>query len=133
LSKNFGTLVVGRFLGGLSTAGGSVTLAMVADLWKPNDQQYAVAFVVLSSVGSKTIGPIFGSFLQQYANWRWNFWTQLTFGGFTQIVHFFLVPETRTTIMLDTEAKCRRKSGEDPNIYLPNELKEKCLDFQEFL
>ena len=32
LAKNFGTVVVGRALGGLSSAGGSVTLGMVADL-----------------------------------------------------------------------------------------------------
>lgn len=133
LSKNFGTVIVGRFLGGLSTAGGSVTPGMVADMWKPNDQQYAVAFVVLSSLGGATIGPIFGGFLQQYACWRWNFWKQLIFGGFTQIVHLCLVPETRTTIMLYKEAKRRRKEGIDDNINGPNELKEQRMDLKEFL
>jgi MFS family permease len=126
-------VIVGRALGGLSTAGGSVTLGMAADLYKPNDQQYAVAFIVLSSVGGTVIGPIFGGFLGQYASFRWNFWTQLIFGGFTQIVHFFLVPETRTTIMLDREAKRRRKEGINPNVYGPSELKGKRLDLKEFL
>lgn len=49
-----------RFLGGLSSAGGSVTLGMVADMWEEDDQQYAVAFIVLSSVGGSAIGPIVG-------------------------------------------------------------------------
>lgn len=31
LSQNFATVIVGRALGGLSSAGGSVTLGMVAD------------------------------------------------------------------------------------------------------
>ena len=35
--------------------------------------------------------------------------------------------------MLDREAKRRRKTGEDPNIYGPNEVKEKRIDFKEFL
>lgn len=33
------------------------------------------------------------------------------------------MPESRSTILLDKEAKRRRKTGEDPNIYGPNELK----------
>jgi MFS family permease len=32
LAPNFGAVVVGRFLGGISSAGGSVTLGMVADM-----------------------------------------------------------------------------------------------------
>lgn len=42
IAPNFATIIVCRALGGLSTAGGSVTLAMVADMWEPSDQQYAV-------------------------------------------------------------------------------------------
>lgn len=56
LAPNFGTLVVGRVLGGFSLAGGSVTLGMVADLYEPEVQGYAVAWVVLSSVGGTTVG-----------------------------------------------------------------------------
>jgi predicted MFS family arabinose efflux permease len=56
LSPTFGGLLAARALGGLSTAGGSVTLGMVADLYKPDEQQYAVAFVVFSSVGGAIIG-----------------------------------------------------------------------------
>ena len=35
IAPNFATILVCRALGGLSTAGGSVTLAMVADMWEP--------------------------------------------------------------------------------------------------
>jgi hypothetical protein len=42
IAPNFATILVFRALGGLSTAGGSVTLAMVADMWEANEQQYAV-------------------------------------------------------------------------------------------
>ncbi len=36
LAPNFGSLIVARFFGGLFTAGGSVTLGMVADLFEPD-------------------------------------------------------------------------------------------------
>ncbi|KAI9867090.1 MAG: hypothetical protein M1830_005857 [Pleopsidium flavum] len=132
LAPNFGTIVVGRFLGGLSSAGGSVTLGMIADMWEADDQQYAVAFIVLSSVGGSVVGPIVGAFIEAYLAWYWNFWVQLIFGAAVQAVHFFLVPETRATIILDKEAKRRRKAG-DTNIYGPDELKEHRLSMREVL
>jgi len=70
LAPNFASIMVGRALGGLSTAGGSVTLGMVADLWESDNQQYAVAFVVFSSVGGSILGPIVGGFAEQYLSWR---------------------------------------------------------------
>jgi MFS family permease len=122
LAPNFASIMVGRALGGLSSAGGSVTLGMIADMWEPDDQQYAVAFVVFSSVGGSVLGPVVGGFVEAFLPWRWNIWIQLIFGGFVQILHLICVPETRTTIMMDHIAKKRRKSGESPNLYGPNEI-----------
>lgn len=122
LAQNFATIMVGRALGGLSSAGGSVTLGMIADMWEAEEQQYAVAFVVFSSVGGSVLGPVVGGFVQAYLPWRWCIWIQLIFGGFVQLVHLFCVPETRTTVMMDRIAKRRRKSGESPNLYGPTEL-----------
>ncbi|WWC93166.1 uncharacterized protein L201_008134 [Kwoniella dendrophila CBS 6074] len=122
LAPNYGTVVVARVLGGFSSAGGSVTLGMVADLYQPHEQQWAVAFIVFSSVGGSVIGPIVGPFIQAHLSWEWICWTQLIFGGFVQILHFFFVKETRTTVLLDRHAKKLRESGQ-ANVYGPNELR----------
>jgi hypothetical protein len=58
---------------------------------------------------------------------RWCIWIQLIFGGFIQAVHFFTVPETRTTIMLNRIAKKRRaesvkNGGQEANVWGPDEL-----------
>ncbi|OQD64918.1 hypothetical protein PENPOL_c007G03085 [Penicillium polonicum] len=131
LAPNYGTIVVCRVLGGLSSAGGSVTLGMTADMWEADDQGYAVAFVVLSSVGGSTVGPFFGGMIGEWLTWQWVFWIQLIVGAVTQIMHFFIVPETRTTILIDREAKRRRKNGED--IWGPDELKTPRLDLHDVL
>jgi MFS family permease len=122
LAPNFASILVGRALGGISSAGGSVTLGMIADMWEADNQQFAVAFVVFSSVGGSILGPIIGGFSQAFLKWQWSIWLQLIFGGFVQILHFVLVPETRTTIMMDKIAKKRRQAGQDQNIWGPNEL-----------
>ncbi|KAL2811553.1 major facilitator superfamily domain-containing protein [Aspergillus cavernicola] len=120
LAPNFATIMVGRAFGGLSLAGGSVTLGMVADMWESDTQQYAVACVVFSSVAGSVFGPIVGGFVEEYLEWRWAIWIQLIFGGFVQIIHLLFVPETRTTVMLGQIAKKRRKNGEE--VYGPYDL-----------
>jgi hypothetical protein len=92
-------------------------------MWEPNEQEYAVAFLVLSSVGGSVVGAIAGAFVQANKSLPWLFWTQLLVGGGVQAVHFFLNPETRATVLLDREAKRRRKNGET-NVYGPNELRK---------
>jgi len=119
LAPKFWVVLAFRLLGGLSSAGGSVTLGMVADMWEPAQQQYAVAYVVLSSVGGSVVAPIFGVFITQYLSWPWVFWISLILGGVVQAIHLF-VPETRPDILLDREAKRRRKvNGE--HVCGPNE------------
>ncbi|WFD36583.1 hypothetical protein MCUN1_003466 [Malassezia cuniculi] len=132
-SPNYECLIAARFFGGLFTAGGSVTLAVVADLYDAEDQQYALAFVVLSSCIGTSIGPFIGGFLaglipmENEGHWmsslNWIFWTMLAFGGVTQILHAVLVPETMSLVLLDREARRRRANGEK-NIYGPHEMED---------
>lgn len=56
---------------------------------------------------------------------------QLCIGGAVQIIHFLIIPETRATILLDREAKRRRKNGET-HIYGPDELKKPRFPLKEF-
>ncbi|KAF2263857.1 MFS general substrate transporter [Lojkania enalia] len=132
LAPNYGTFVICRLLGGLSTAGGSVTLGVLADMWEPDGQEYAVAFLVLSSVGGSVVGAIVGGFVERYAALPWIFWVQMIVGGVVQLVHLVCNPETRATILLDREAKRRRKTGEDPNVYGPNEIRPQRMTGREF-
>jgi hypothetical protein len=132
LSPTFGGVLVSRALGGLSTSGGSVTLGVIADMYRPEDTgfQYAVAFVILSSVGGAPVGAIIGGFVGQYRAMEWIFWVLLIMGGIVQAMHFFLVPETNTYVLMDREAKRRRKAGET-NIWGPNEVKENRFSAKE--
>ncbi|PGH16677.1 hypothetical protein AJ79_01549 [Helicocarpus griseus UAMH5409] len=130
LAQNWGSVVVARGLGGVSTAGGSVTLGLIADLYEAETQQFPLAFIVLSSTLGTSIGGVIGGPIARFLYWRWFFWIQLIFGGVTQAIIFFM-PESRSTILMDKEAKRRRKTGEDPNVYGPNELKKPRVSAKE--
>lgn len=62
-------------------------------------------------------------------SWHWNFYIQLIFGASVQLVHMFM-PECRSTIIMDREAKRRRKEGIE-DIYGPNELKTPRISLKE--
>ena len=94
-------------------------------MWEPDEQEYAVAFLVLSSVGGSVVGAVAGGFVEVNLPLPWVFWIQLIIGAFVQLIHLAFNPETRATILLDREAKRRRKEGIDPNVYGPNELRPK--------
>lgn len=62
-------------------------------------------------------------------SWHWNFYIQLIFGAFVQFLHFWM-PECRSTIIMDREAKRRRKEGKE-EVYGPNELKKPRISLKE--
>jgi MFS family permease len=121
-SKSFGGVIGGRVLGGLSSAGGSVTMGMVADMFGKDEQQYAVLWASLFSCLGAVLGGIAGGPVEQFLGWRWNFWIQLILGLGTQILHLLIAKESRAPILLDHEAKKQRKMGY-PTVWGPNEKK----------
>ncbi|KAI1827609.1 major facilitator superfamily domain-containing protein [Xylaria intraflava] len=124
LSPNgISSVIIGRAFGGLFSAGGSVTLGMVADMFQADHQEYPLAFIVLSSVGGSIVGPIIGGFVQTYLSWQWTIWIQLIFGVCVQLLHLVAVPETRSTVRLDAHAKYLREKGIMPNAFGPSEHK----------
>lgn len=133
-ANSFPMMIGGRVLGGLASAGGSVTLGMVADMFHPEDQQYAVLWASLWSCLGAVIGGICGGPIQQYLPWRWIFWVQLIFGVCTQLLHLAIAKETRSSVLLDKEAKRRRKTTGEA-IYGPNEVKtrKQRWDWREIL
>jgi MFS family permease len=123
MSNSFAGIIGGRIMGGLSSAGGSVTMGMVADMFNKDEQQHAVLWCSLFSCLGSVIGGIIGGPLEQFLHWRWNFWIQLILGVITQLLHGVIAKETRAPIMLDWAAKKDRKSG-NANIRGPNDDKK---------
>ncbi|KAL9940314.1 hypothetical protein V8E36_001019 [Tilletia maclaganii] len=123
LAPNFGSIIVGRTLGGLFSAGGSVTLGAMADLWEPDHQGPAVIAVIFASVLGASIAPIPCNAIAQAGSWRWCIWIQLILGVVTQAAHLAFVPETRSTILIGREVERRKEAGISvENIEVPERM-----------
>ncbi|KAI2605453.1 major facilitator superfamily domain-containing protein [Hypoxylon fragiforme] len=128
LSGYFPAIIIGRVFGGLFSAGGSVTLGVVADMFGTAHQEHPLAFIVLSSVCGSIIGPIIGGFIEEHLHWTWTVWIQLIFGVFVQVLHMLIVPETRSSVLIDRHAKKIRETrlkekNEVVQIFGPTETK----------
>jgi MFS family permease len=121
-STNWNMVLSARVLGGFSTAGGSVTLGMVADMFDAEEQQYAVLWASFWSCIGSVIGGIVGGPVEEYLNWRWNFWIQLCFGVVVQLLHLTTVPETLAERRLGKAAKKQRKENPSKNVWGPHEV-----------
>ncbi|KAH9907171.1 major facilitator superfamily domain-containing protein [Xylariomycetidae sp. FL2044] len=132
LAPNLETVLVARVLGGLATAGGSVTLAVITDLYDPKDHgyQYAVLFIVFSSVGGSIIGPIIGGFVESQYSWRVCMWIQVIFGFAVQALHLAFVRETRSTVIMNRVAKRLRETTR-VRVWGPGETSGKRISWAE--
>lgn len=131
VSPSFTVVLILRILTGLATAGGSLTLGVAADMYRPHQQQDAVAFIAWGSMLGSALPPICGGYMELYlgaAGWKWCFWLIASFGAFVQLLHSIFVPETSYKTALDKYAKKRRESARregneslDLNLYGPTE------------
>lgn len=130
-SPNFATVLALRILTGFATAGGSLTLGVAADMYKPHQQQHAVAFIAWGSMLGSALPPLAGGFMEFHLGaigWKWGFWLIALFGAFVLFLHLVFVPETTYKIALDRYAKKRRETAQregneslDLNLYGPTE------------
>ncbi|KAB8227373.1 MFS transporter [Aspergillus alliaceus] len=115
LARNIQTLLIARFFNGfagsafLSVAGGTV-----GDLF-PRHQLAAPMMVSTASpfVGPE-LGPLVGGFVNQYANWRWTFYTLLSWAAAMLVFIYVFVPETHHPAILTQKAQEIRKQTGNP-------------------
>ncbi|GAA5982241.1 hypothetical protein JCM10908_004797 [Rhodotorula pacifica] len=116
LSKNIGSLIVFRFLGGcfaaapLTNSGG-----IIADLWGPDRRGDAMAIFALMPFAGPALAPICSGFMEVTGtDWRWIFWVLTCFAGACGVGIVFLLPETYLPVIMAAEAKrLRKETGDD--------------------
>jgi MFS family permease len=107
-------MLIGRFLNGfagsafLSVAGGTVgDMFIKAELSTPMMVYTASPFI------GPEVGPLVGGFINQFANWRWSFWTLMIWSGVQLALITIFIPETYHPVLLRNKARSKRKETGD--------------------
>ncbi|KAF7192809.1 putative efflux pump kojT [Pseudocercospora fuligena] len=111
LSRNFGSELVTRFLGGLCA---SPTLSVyggtLADLFSDEERKARWPLFALSPLLGPVLAPLVGGWIHDAGtDWRWTLWIGLAFGGAAFLLALVVLPETFSPILLFWKAKHLRK------------------------
>ena len=115
LAPNFATLIVSRFLsGGCACLLSNIISCVIPDVWKDDKaRSVPVSTFIVSYLTGATLGaPMFAG-VAEHINWRWIFYIQLIIYGAFLPVFWFLLPETRATVILrQREKEFRERKGQ---------------------
>jgi MFS family permease len=112
-AKNIATMLIGRFLCGLS---GSAFMAVaggtVGDLFNRGQLQAPMVMFTATGFVGPSVGPVVGGFINQYTSWRWTFYVLIIWSAIDLALLGLLVPETYHPILLRNKArKLRSDTG----------------------
>ncbi|TEA15935.1 Efflux pump atB [Colletotrichum sidae] len=115
VGKNIATMIVARFLDGLS---GSAFLAVsggtVSDLFARHELQAPMLMYSLAPFIGPCIGPLIGGFVNYNAYWRWTYYVMIIWAFALLVAIAVFVPETYHPIVLRTKArKIRKETGDE--------------------
>lgn len=117
LAPNLSGLIVMRFLAG---TGGSACLTIgsgvISDLFPIEQRGTAMALYSLGVLFGPVLGPIFGGFIAQRADWRWDFYVVFIAGCVLTIALIILLRESNAVVILDQKTARLRKELNRPEL-----------------
>lgn len=115
LAKNIGTLLVGRFIGGIAFSAPMTLIGgSLSDIWPTKQRGVAMAVFSAAPFLGPVMGPLIGGFVGDYAGWRWIYWVMLIFSGVLYAYSFVVIPETHHATLLKRRAsKLRKITGDE--------------------
>ncbi|TDL17903.1 MFS polyamine transporter [Rickenella mellea] len=113
LARNQGELIAFRFLAGF---GGSAPFAigggMLADCWRSEEREQAIALYSFLPLLGNVIGPVSGAWIAEKVSWRWVFWSTIMADGVVQVFGLLFLRETFAPLLLERKAnRIKNKMG----------------------
>ncbi|GAA5828189.1 hypothetical protein JCM11251_002628 [Rhodosporidiobolus azoricus] len=115
LAQNIQTVLVARFISGIA---GSVAVAVtggtLADVWRNEERGTPMAIFSFSAFGATGLGPVFFGYLAELKGFRPVHWTLFAASSAFAIAMYFILDETRASVLLARKAKkLRQETGNE--------------------
>ncbi|EFZ02209.1 MFS transporter [Metarhizium robertsii] len=128
LAPSWGSFLVFRMIcGACAGAPIAIVAGILADVFgdhRTRGRAYAVFMV--ATLWGPLFSPIISGYTSMTIGWRWAFWIDLMFAGFTLLIIAWL-PETFGPILLARRAQRMRKQDPAQRVIAPRELEETSL------
>ncbi|KAK5553510.1 hypothetical protein LTR46_008485 [Exophiala xenobiotica] len=128
VAQGMATMIVGRFFDGFA---GSAFLAVAAgsivDMFEPSQIAFPMMIFSAAPFLGPAAGPIIGGFINQFADWRWTFYTLLIWSGCLTAAVILVVPETYPKVLLKRKAASKRKESGNERWWAPIERNDDSL------
>ncbi|KAG9776909.1 MFS general substrate transporter, partial [Aureobasidium melanogenum] len=120
-AQNIQTLLVGRFLNGLSgSAFLSVAAGTVVDMFIPAQLLIPMTVFTGAPFVGPALGPIMGGLINSFTDWRWCFYVQIIWAAVIFLC-VLITPETFHPVLLSKKAAKLRKDTGDNRYYSASE------------
>ncbi|KGO50466.1 hypothetical protein PEX2_037830 [Penicillium expansum] len=104
-ANNFGTLLAGRMLGGLTSAAfQSVAGGTIGDLFTRETLQLPMMIYTATPFAGPVLGPLIGGFINSFTSWRWSFYVIIIWSASLWVVMLLFMKETYAPVLLRKKA-----------------------------
>ncbi|KAJ5597202.1 hypothetical protein N7537_007286 [Penicillium hordei] len=105
VANNFGTLLAGRMLGGLTSAAfQSVAGGTIGDLFTRETLQLPMMIYTATPFAGPVLGPLIGGFINSFTSWRWSFYVIIIWSASLWVVMLLFMKETYAPVLLRKKA-----------------------------
>ncbi|QKX64012.1 uncharacterized protein TRUGW13939_11185 [Talaromyces rugulosus] len=127
-ADNFGTMLAGRMLGGLSSAAfQSVAGGTIGDLFTRETLQLPMMVYTATPFAGPVLGPLIGGFINSFTSWRWSFYVIIIWSSSLWLVTIIFMKETYAPVLLRKKAlrrhaasaECDTGAGADAAVLQP--------------
>ncbi|KAJ5465293.1 uncharacterized protein N7458_000979 [Penicillium daleae] len=104
-ANNFGTMLAGRMLGGLTSAAfQSVAGGTIGDLFTRETLQLPMMVYTATPFAGPVLGPLLGGFINSFASWRWSFYVIIIWSASLWVITILFMKETYAPVLLRKKA-----------------------------
>lgn len=100
-----GMLVARFFTGAGASTFSSIICGVISDMYETSERNTPMSIFAAASLFGTGLGPLCCSLIAWHASWRWVFYSQSIACGVVLVALFFLMDESRGSVLLTRKAK----------------------------